>query len=149
MGRAGSFQEGLKHQSPQKEQPKQNPCCSWAGLHQLDFQDASVISDIPQFSQICLPSFSPVCTWSRRAEDRSCSAQMRLLAIQSRRASLGLTYRSKWKWFLPWAAHRDLQPIGEIYSSYPGLFIICETFMTSSFSEDYFGCPSFLCSRSD
>lgn len=72
-------------------------------LPQLGFQDASVTSDIHQFSQICLPSCSScsVCTWGRRAEDRSCSAQVRLFAIQSRRASLGLTYRSKWKWFLP------------------------------------------------
>jgi len=49
---------------------------------------------------------------------------------------MGLTYRSKWKRFLLWVAQCDLQPIGEIYSSYPGLFIICETFMTSSYSED-------------
>lgn len=59
-----------------------------------------------------------------------------LLAIQSRTASLGLAYRSKWKWFLLWAAQCDLQPIGEIYSFYPGLLSVCETFMTSSYSWD-------------
>lgn len=56
------------------------------------------------------------------------------LLFRAGAASLGLAYRSTWKWFLPWAAHCDLQPSGEIYSSYPGLFIICETFMTSSSS---------------
>lgn len=72
-----------------------------------------------------------------------------LLAIQSRTASVGLTYRSEWKRFLLWAARCDLQPIGEIYSSYPGLFILCEAFTTWRYSWDWFRCLSFFCSRSD
>lgn len=134
MGRAGSFQEGFKHQSPQTQQlnkplllPAWPPSASLLGCLS-DLRHPSVIPNLS--SQVQHWLYLEQEGWGQVL---LCPSEVTWL-FKAGAASLGLTYRSKWKWFLPWAAHHDLQPSGEIYSSYPGLFIICEAFMTSGSS---------------